>query len=175
MTDFSELRTRDVVTIVKGVANPVLVCPQMIASGWPGGLGCTWIDSPHDEFLVTVSDGTYGGFMLWGSDESSDQLIAYTRNQLTYGFATLCSGSWVIMTPTYEIFTWKARHGLAPKVPIVYHVGDRLTFSLDGKWTNTDDWTDSGDPRAPNNYYVGFVAQVPSAATNYYMTLQTSI
>ena len=175
MPNLNDIRTRDVITLVKGTANPVMVDAAMIANGWPGGQAVTWTDSPNDEFLVTYSDGTYGGFLLWGSNESSDQWTAMTGQQVAYGYAILCSGAWVIMTSTYEKYTYASRHGGGPLVPNVYTVGQRLTFSLRGYFTPEDEWTLSGDPRAPNNYYIAYVVQPPSAATNNYITLQSSI
>lgn len=168
------VRDRDVITLVKGTANPVNVDDTMARAGWVGGQAVTWTDSPNDEFLVTFSDGTYGGFLLWGSNEYSDQFIAYQQNQTTYKFATLCSGAWVIATISYEKYTYQSRQA-GPLVQNTFTIGQRLTFSLRGLWTPQDEWTLSGDPRAPNTFYVGYVAQVPSALTQNYLTIQTSI
>lgn len=174
MTALSEVRTRDCVTIVKGSASPVMVDQRMIQNGWPGAQAVTWVDSPNDEFLVTYSDGTYGGFLLWGSNEVPDKFTAWTGNQSIYGFAVLCTGTWLIMTTTYERYTYQSRQA-GPLVPLVYTVGQRLVFSLRGYFTNQDEWTLSGDPRAPNNFFIGSVAQVPSAQNDFYMMLQSSI
>jgi hypothetical protein len=87
----------------------------------------------------------------------------------------LGAGGWLISTLAYEKYTYLSRMGPGPLVPIEYHASDRLVFSLRGYWTTEDEWTLSGDPRAPNNYYIGFVAQAPSAATSGYMTIQVSI
>jgi len=168
------VRDRDVITIVKGNSQPVMVTDAMAAQGWAGGQAVTWADSPHDELLVTFSDGTYGGFLLWGSDEVADARTALSTNQPTYKFAILGCGTWIISTTTYEKYTYASRQS-GPLVPLTYSIGQRLTFSLRGYWTNEDEWTLSSDPRAPNNYYVGYVAQVPSEATSFYMTIQTSI
>lgn len=174
LTDTNITRSRDVVTIVKGTANPVVVDQHMIQGGWPGGQAVTWVDSPNDEFLVSYSDGTYGGFLLWGSNESSDQYTAWTKNQPLYGFAILCTGAWVIMTPTYEKYTYQSRQ-VGPLVLNSYTVGQRLTFSLRGYFTSQDEWTLSGDPRGSNNYFIGYVVQVPTADLKGYITIQTSI
>ena len=170
----NDTRTRDVVTLFKGKGYPVLVDSTMMAGGWPGGQGVTWVDSPNDQFLVSYSSGTYGGMLLWGSNESSDQLIAYESNQVTYGFATLCVEAWVVMTKTFETYTYESRTGGGPLVPNVFTVGGRLRFSLRGYFTPEDEWTLSGDPRAPNNFYVGHIIQAPTPAINNYMTVQTS-
>ncbi len=168
-------RTRDVVVLAKGDAYTVTVDSTMRATGWPGGQGVQWIDSPIDDFKVSYSVGEFGGFLLWGSNEPSDQFISYTENQPTYGFAVLCAGGWVISTSTYEKYTYISRTFGGPLVPIVYSPSARLRFSLRGLFTVEDEWTLSGDPRAPNELYVGQVAQVPSPATKDYLGVETTI
>lgn len=168
-------RTRDCVVLFKGDAYSVSLSPSLISQGWSGGQGVMWDDSPLDEFRVTISDGLYGGFLLWGSDESSDQYIAYLRNQLVYGHAVICLGGWLITTSTYERYTYASRIGGGPLVPIVYTEGTRLRFSLRGRWTVEDEWLLSGDPRGSNQFFVGSVTQAPSVDNNYYLGLQTSI
>lgn len=169
-----QFRTRDCVILYKGDAYPVTVSAAMALSGWSGGQGVQWVASSKDEFLVTYSDGFYAGFMLWGSDESSDQYTAATKNQPAYQFATAGAGGWIIMTSSYEKYTYASRQS-GPLVPITYNASDRLVFSLRGFWTKEDEWTLSGDPRAPNTYYIGFVIQAPTAVTNQYLTIQVSI
>jgi hypothetical protein len=78
------------------------------------------------------------------------------------------------MTTSFETYTWASRQA-GPLVAITYAESDRLVFSNRGYWTSEDEWTLSGDPRAPNSYYIGFVAQIPTAANDYFMTIQTSI
>lgn len=168
-------RTRDCIILVKGDAYPVTVADAMATAGWQGGQGVQWAPSSKDEFLVTNSDGFYAGFMLWGSDESSDQFTAMTRNQPFYRFATVGAGGWHILTRSYEKYTYASRIGGGPLVPITYNASDKLVFSLRGFWTKEDEWTLSGDPRAPNSYYIGFVSQAPSALTEFYMGIQVSI
>lgn len=167
------LRERDVVTLVKGSTSPVLVDSSMTANGWAGGQGVTWIDSTFDEFMVTYSDGTYGGFLLWGSNEDSDQFISSVGSQQKYQYGTLCTGTWVICVKTYEHYTYASRQA-GPLVALTYTVGERLRFSLRGLFTKEDEWALSADPRAPNELFIGMVAQIPSAANKYYMTIQTS-
>jgi len=169
-----QFRTRDCVILYKGDAYPVTVDEAMAVGGWLGGQGVQWVASTKDEFLVTYSDGLYAGFMLWGSDESSDKFTAMTRNQPIYQFATAGAGGWLIMTTTFEKYTYASRQA-GPLVPITYNASDRLVFSLRGYWTKEDEWTESGDPRAPNNYYIGFVVQAPTNVTEDYMTIQVSI
>jgi hypothetical protein len=168
-------RTRDCVVFRKGDAYTVNVSDTMRTSGWRGGQGVRWVDSPKDEFLVGYSDGLYGGFLLWGSDESSDKFTAITMQQPEYGYAVFCAGGWLISTTTFEKYTYLSRIGGGPLVPIVYTPGVRLRFSLRGLWTTEDEWTLALDPRAPNNFYVGTIVENPSALTNLYLTLQTSI
>jgi hypothetical protein len=159
---------------MKGDAYPVTVSAAMAAGGWQGGQGVQWVASPKDEFLVTYSDGFYAGFMLWGSDEEGDRFTAMTRNQPFYRFATAGAGGWHISTRTFEKYTYASRQA-GPLVPITYSASDRLVFSLRGFLTKEDEWSLSGDPRAPNTYYIAFVSQAPSAATEFYLGVQISI
>lgn len=168
------LRTRDCVVFYRSDSFAVAVSPQMIAGGWTGGVGVKWVDSPLDEFRVSYTDGLFGGFVLWGSDESSDQFVSFTGNQVEYGFAVLCVGSWLMSTTSYERYTYASRQA-GPLVPLVYTEGDSLFFSLRGYWTNEDEWSLSGDPRAPNTHMSGVVMQRPSNLTNNYLGVNTTI
>jgi hypothetical protein len=169
-----QFRTRDCIILYKGDAVPVTVDSAMVTGGWRGGQGVQWAASTKDNFVVTYSDGLYAGFMLWGSDESSDQYTASTKNQPSYQFATIGAGGWLVMTSSYERYTYASRIS-GPLVPITYGASDRLVFSLRGLFTKEDEWTLSGDLRAPNSYYIAFVTQAPSAVTNDYITVQVSI
>jgi len=169
-------RSRDCVILVKGDAFAVAVTETFATEGWQGGSGVQWT-TPLVSNLPTVkrSDGFYAGFVLWGSDESSDQYTGMTRQFPTYKFLVLGAGGWLIATRSFEKYTWFSRTFGGPLVPIVYNASDRLVFSLRGLWTKEDEWTLSGDPRAPNTYFIGFVAQAPSAVTSDYMSIQVSI
>lgn len=169
-----QFRTRDCVTIVKGDAFPVTTSPQLSTSGWLGGQGVRWVPAVKDEFTVGLSDGEFGGFMMWGSDESSDQFTAMTRNQPLYQFGVMGVGSWVIMTSTYERYTYASRQS-GPLVPLVYNPQDILLFSLRGYWTKEDEWSLSGDPRAPNDNIVGYIIQTPATNAEGYITIQTTL
>jgi len=79
------------------------------------------------------------------------------------------------VTSGYEKYTYASRVGPGPLVSISYVPSDRLVFSLRGLWTKEDEWSLSGDPRAPNDYYIGFVAQKPVHERNDYLTIQVSI
>jgi len=168
-------RTRDVVVLFKGDSYTVEISSQMQQAGWAGGQAVMWADSPKDEFRVTYSDGLYGGFFLWGSNESSDQYVSFFENQLEYGFGVLCLGGWLISTTTYERYTYASRTGPGPLVPLVYTEGVRLLFSLRGYFTIEDEFSLSGDPRAPNGFYIGSITQSPKAANDFYLGIQTAI
>lgn len=170
-------RNRDCVVLFKGDSYAVAIDPTMKANGWKGGQGVRWTDSSRDEFMVTYSDGLYGGFAIWGSNEPSDQYIATVEQQPTYDYVVVGLGGWLIMTVTFEQYTWASRNLGGPLVPLVYTVGQRILFSLRGYWTVEDEWTASGDPRGANGYYIGSVVQapIPNSQGVLYLTLQTSI
>jgi hypothetical protein len=168
-------RDRDCYVLSKGDSYTVSVSQVMAVQGWQGGQGVRWDDSPRDEFIVTFSDGIYGGFLLWGSNESSDQFTSITGSQPLYGYGTFCAGGWVIATRTFEQYTYASRQ-VGPLVPIIYTVGQRVLFSRRGFFTNEDEWSQIPlDPRRPNSYFVGNVVQAPVSENNNYITLQTSI
>ena len=143
----------------------------MAASGWNGGQGISWLASSKDEFLVELTDGDPQGFMLWGSDENSDRFTAMTRQFPTYFFGVVGFGGWLISTSSYEQFTLAS----ARTTPIVYTPNQELLLGLDGNWTNEDEWTVDGDPRAPNTNVAGVVVQAPSAANSNFLTLQVRL
>lgn len=167
-------RNRDCYVLVKGDTFTATVNASMASGGWRGGQGVQYTTGALDELTVTYSDGLYCGFLLWGSDEISDKFTAMTGNQPFYRFAVIATGNWLISTTQFEKYTWASRQA-GPLVPITYNPSDRLVFSLRGYWTKEDEWTLSGDPRGANSYFLGFVAQVPSALTNNYMTIQASV
>jgi len=168
------IRTRDCTVHFKGDAYPVSVSSIMLQNGWGGCQGVQWADSPTDEFVVTYSDGLYGGFLLWGSNEPADAWTALSGNQLKYGFAILCAGGWLTSTSNYEKYTWESRQ-VGPLVPNNYVVGKRLTWSLRGLLTCQNEWFLSGDPRGSNTYYVAYVIQKPRPSNNWNLVVQTAI
>ena len=170
-----EYRNRDCVTMHKGDTFPVEIDDALAATGWMGGQGVNWAPIAGDRFLVTKSDGVCVGFLLKGSEESGNGYTAISANQVFYKFATLCAGGWLICTKAFERYTWASRTGGPPLVENTYTENDSLVFSLNGFWTNEDEWTLAGDPRAPNNFYSGFVVQVPTAANDYYITIQVKL
>lgn len=167
-------RNRDVIVLTTDLSFPVMINDAMAVGGWPGGQAVTWANTPVDNFVATYSDGTYGGFLLWGSNESADQYVAYTGNQPIYKFGVCCVGTWMISTIAFEQYTLESRL-VPPLVPNVYQVGDRLRFSNRGLWTPQDEWTIIGDPRGPNNFLVGSVVQTPSSSNRNYLMVQTAI
>lgn len=168
------IRARDCVVFFKGDSQPVVVSQDMLTAGWPGGQGVQWADSTIDERVVTFSTGLYGGFLIWGSDELSDQFIAMSRQQLVYQYAVLVSGGALMSTTTYERYTYASRTVPGPLVPLVYGANDLLYLSKRGLWTKEDEMTLSGDPLAPA-FFTGFVAQIPKASNNFYLGVQTSM
>jgi hypothetical protein len=160
---------------MKGATFTVPVTSRSATLGWKGGQFFQWITSPEDQMLADLSDGLYGGFALWGSDEISDKYTSMTGNQPAYKYVTLGVGGWLVATVAYEKYTYLSRTGGGPLVPIDYHVNDRLRISLQGLLTKEDEFTLSGDARAPNNFFVSFVAQRPIPERNGYITVQVSI
>lgn len=167
-------RTRQVVTFKKGDCYAVSIAPSLARDGWLGGQGVQWFDAGRDDLVVEASDGAAQGFLLWGSDEPSDKFTAMTRNQPAYEFGVLGFGGWLLSTTTFERYTWASRQ-VGPLVEITYQPQDELVFSLRGRWTKEDEWSLSGDPRAPNENVMGVVVQPPSILTNNYLTIQARI
>lgn len=168
-------RNRDCHVLYKGDTFAVAIDDFLAVQGWQGGQGVQWVATTKDLPTVTRSDGLYSGYALWGSNESSDQFTAMTGQFPTYRYLVMGSGGSIIMTRSFEKYTWLSRFLGGPLVPLVYSASDRLVFSLRGYWTKEDEWTASGDPRAPNAYFIGFVIQAPTVTNPDYMTIQTSI
>ena len=167
-------RSRDCVMFFKGDLYTVTVSPAMLAQGWLGGQGVMWTAGVNDERTVTFSDGRFGGFVLWGSNEAADQHTAITESQETYRFATFCTGGCLISTNTYEQYTWASRTLGGPLVPIVYQANDDLYFSVRGWFTNEDEATLAALPHAPD-ILVGFVSQIPKENNQFYLGVQTDM
>ena len=168
------IRGRDCIVFFKGDSQPVIVSQDMINSGWPGGQGVQWVDSSNDERMVTFSSGLYGGFLIWGSDESADQYTAMTKQQLIYKYAVMLSGGCLIATTSYERYTYSSRIGPGPLVPLVYSANDILYLSKRGLWTKEDELTLSGGLMAPA-FFTGFVSQVPKSVNSNFLGIQTSM
>ena len=168
------VRSRDCVIFFMGDTQTVVVSQAMVNSGWTGGQGVQWVDSNIDERIVTYSSGLYGGFMLWGSDETSDKLTAMTKQQPEYQYAVMVSGGALMSTISYERYTYHSRTFGGPLVPLIYTPNAILYLSRRGYWTLEDEMTPAGDPRAPA-FFTGFVAQVPKENNNFYLGVQTSM
>jgi hypothetical protein len=162
-------RTRDVVVFRKAKTIPVMISTTMQTGGWPGGQGVTWVDDPNnDTFLVTYSAGLAGGFLLWGSNETSDQFISVTQSQPTYRYATMAVGPWVISTTTFETYTYAPRH-VGPLVANVYTPGNKLYFSARGYFTPENELGGS----IP---FVGRIIQAPNPTlNNNYLELESML
>jgi len=169
------IRSRDLIVFKKGDTYAVAVSESTAQQGWVGGQAGQWFDATRDEFTVELSDGAAQGFLLWGSDEDSDRFTSMTRNQPHYRFCVFGFGGWLLATRSFERYTYASRLAGGPLVEITYQEQDDVVFSLRGLFTNEDEWTLSGDPRAPNENVVGVVVKPPSALTDNYITLQVRI
>lgn len=166
-------RSRDCIVFFKGDSTTVTISNAMAVGGWPGGQGVQWQGVLGDDRVVTYSQGFFGGFLIWGSDETGDDFTAITRQQLSYRYATMCFGNCLISTSTYEKYTYASRLA-GPLVPLVYQPNDTLRFSLRGLFTKEDELTLSGSPLAPSPS-VGCVAQVPKTANKTFLGIQVSM
>jgi hypothetical protein len=131
-----------------------------------------WVASNADEPTVTYSAGLFGGFLIWGSDESADQYTASTGNQLVYGHAVMMTGRAVLSTSSYEKYTYASRIGGGPLVPLVYTTPQVLYLSLRGLWTIEDEMILTGALLAPAQH-AGWVCQIPKASNDFFLGVQT--
>jgi len=171
---FDLIRSRDCIVFSKGDTHMTEVDAAMLQGGWPGGQGVQWVDSSTAQVVSTYSNGLFGGFMLWGSDESADQFISSTKNQIVYETGVMMAGNAVISTSSYEKYTYASRIGPGPLVPLVYVPKQVLYFSLRGLWTNEQELTLSGSPLAPN-FFTGFVMQAPMPINQFFLGIQASL
>lgn len=169
------IRGRDCIVFFKGDAYTVIPSVALLASGWTGGIGVMWSPGTNDERTVSLSDGRYGGILIWGSNELADQYNSQTGNQVSCRFATFMAGGGLISTSSYERYTYASRLA-GPLVLITYRPNDFLYFSLRGLWTNENEATLTVPPRpwAPD-FFTGFVAQVPKASNNWFLGIQTGL
>jgi hypothetical protein len=167
------IRGRDLVLFGKGDSHVVTVNAEMIEGGWAGGTGVTWVDSSHAEPVVGYSNGLFGGFMLYGSDESADQYKSDTRRQLAHPqSAVMMSGTAIISTSSYERYTYASRVSGSLE-PLVYAARDPLYFSRRGLWTKEDESSQGSVlPFAPA-FSCGVVMATPSAVNQYFLGIQT--
>jgi len=165
------IRARDCIIFYKRDTHPVAIHPDMVEQGWPGGQGVQWVDSTNDERMVTFSDGLYGGFLVWGSDEVGDRFTSMTKQQPHYKYAQMFNGGCLIATSSYERYSYASRTGGGPLIPLVYRANQAVYFSKRGLWTNEDELTLSGDPRSPC-FFTGYVAQVPKSVNSNFLGIQ---
>lgn len=168
------VRGRDCVIFIKGDVHAFKASPALIAGGWVGGQGLTWVQGATDEPTIGYSNGLYGGVAIWGSDEQADRYTAMTGQQLAYGYVVLMVGRALFSTVAFEQYTYQSRVGGGPLVPLVYHPSDLLYLSKRGYWSNQDELTITGDSNAPA-FYTGFVAQVPKANNGFRLAIQSSM
>lgn len=166
-------RSRDLIIYHKGDTLPVSLNASLLSSGWVGGQGVSWRSGALDRWTVGPSEGQYGGFLLWGSDESADQYTSLTRAQVVYGTAVLGYGGWLISTTTYERYTYASRIGGGPLVALTYAPNDVLYFSLRGYWTKEQELVLSGSS-VPSNP-CGRVASPPKAANHFWLGVHTAL
>lgn len=164
-------RTRDVVVLVRDADLPVMLDASMVQTGWVGGQGVEWTGSAAP--TVRISDGLWGGLMLWGSSESSDQWVGLTESQPQYQAGTILIGGWVVSVKWYERYTYVSRMSGGDLVPLIYNENDRVRLSRRGLITIEDEWDLSGDPRGQNDWYMGVVVQAPNSRNDQYLTLET--
>lgn len=169
------VRARDCVVFSKGDAHGVTVDASMLVGGWAGGQGVQWVESDIEEPVVSYSQGLYGGFLIWGSDESADRFTAVTRSQIVHpGSVVMMAGNAVISTSSYERYTYASRLA-GPLVPLVYAPKDPLYFSRRGLWTNEDE-SSQGVPLAfAPAFFAGFCLQAPAPVNQFYLGIQTSL
>jgi hypothetical protein len=167
---FDIIRGRDCVIFGKAEIYTVGIDDVMLAGGWDGGTGVTWVDSLSEIPMVSYSNGLYGGFLIFGSSETADQYVSSTQNQLAYGRGVIATGNAVISTSTYERYTYASRVSGGFLVSLVYTPGEPLYFSKRGLWTNEKEGTPLGD-----NFFTGFVMQAPSKTNQFFLGIQTSL
>ena len=95
------VRGRDLILFFKGDAYTVTPGPNMLATGWKGGQGVTWVPGKNDEWTVEISDGRFGAIALYGSDEVADMHTGLTNNQVTARYLTVILCGNLISTSTY--------------------------------------------------------------------------
>lgn len=163
----------DLVIETKGGTLPVRLDATLLRDGWRAGQAVIWTSGPSsEELFVTPSDGFACGILFDSSE--GDRLTSMSGNQPYYGSSVLCVGGWLVRTQTYEKYTYASRQS-GPLVEIEYTPSSPLYFSLRGFWTLEDEWTLSGDPRAPNSNVYGYVVAPPSTWNLGYLSVQVSL
>lgn len=156
---------QDLIIMSRGTTITVRVTDRVAVGGWGGGQWFRWVKSERDDFLVDYSDGVFGGFALYGSNESNELFTSMQDHQPHYRYCTVGFGGWMLSLRNYELYTYSSRQS-GPLELIDYQPNDPLFISLNGKLTVEDEWDLSGDSRAPNDWAVGYVA-CDTTATGY--------
>lgn len=164
------LRSRDCIVWSKSAITTVAVSDAMVSSGWAGGQGVQWTNSLGNERVVTYSNGLFGGYLIWGSNESSDQYTAMTKQHIAYKYGVMVFSGSLMATTTYERYTYASRLA-GPLVPLSYTSNQPLRLSLRGYWTNEDEMSVTSHVQAPSPV-VGFVAQIPKSVNNNFLGIQ---
>lgn len=168
----------------KGDSMSMKIDAAMARKGWPGGTFVRWIDDGSGEPCTTIADGRYCGFTPWGSSEPADQYTAITQTNPKYRYITLFFGGNFVATTTFERFTYKSRHGLAPSTPLVYSPQDFLYVSENGFPTIEDESNvlvnpghlfPDGSPIIVPFLYFGLCAVPPSALTEDRLYVQSNV
>lgn len=164
-------RTRDCILWSKRDLTTVVVSNDMVANGWAGGQGVQWFGVVGDERVVTYSEGHFGGYLVWGSDESADQYTAMTRQHLTYQYGVMAFGGSLMATTTYERYTYNSRLSGGPLIALTYTANVPLYLSLRGLWTLEDELSLVSSPLAPAPV-AGFAAQIPKSVNSNFLGVQ---
>jgi len=147
----------DVEMMFPGDRFPVVVGPDLILSGWRGGLFVAYVTGPQD-FTVEVSDGnSVGGFLLFQSENytanqpgsfgvSPDPVVGSSGNWLSKQPRQGVGGQNVVTMVTggtrafFKVFETVALAGGARTGgPIIYGLNDNLKISENGLLCNDSD------------------------------------
>jgi len=172
MSGLDLIRSRDCQILRADIVVPAKISTTMKNGGWAGGQGVMWSDSGSGDLEITYSDGRFGGFVLWGSTESSDEWAAYTNQSKYYGYTLVGISGWMVSTIAYEKYSLQSRLS-GPLIELVYTPSDILFFSSRGLWTNQDEMAILGSPFTPKQ--AGHVAQPPSSSNQFRLGLSTTL
>ena len=171
----------DVQLFFPGDRFPVTAGPNLLGSGWRGGLFVMFVPAAR-EFTVEVSDGSsVAGFLLFQSEYYSQQqpgsfsagselLVGSPENYLSHQFlsgnggqnlATMISGG---TRAFFKAFETTALNGAGARVAgaINYNLNDRLRVSENGLLCN-DSVANLNAAGVTNPTFVGIVSAVPAA------------
>ena len=184
ITNLSGYNNRDCVLFHKGDTMPIKISATLATRGWVGGAFVRWGDDGTGEPGVDLANGTYCGFLPFGSNESGDQYTAITQTNVRSRTVSLYFGGNFLATTSYERYTYASRHGGGPLVPLVYSVQQFLYVSENGLLTNQDESDPAvnagglfpdGTPITVRFLYFGICALPPSTLSNGYAYVQTNV